>query len=285
MGTTKSVLSMRIRQLEERLAMRLFDRTTRRLSMTEAGRVYYHHARRILDEAIGAENALQLLKGEPRGQLRVSTTVNFATLFLAEALPAFRARYPGITVEILAEEAVVDPVIESVDVCVRFASHMKPGTVARKIAAVEYVLCAAPAYIAERGLPARPEDLCDHAGLWTRNDGPEALWSLRREDETVQVPVPIPIRTNSGIVVRALAMAGNGIAILNRLAVVEEFRRGTLVPVLPDWRIDGVGDPAMWIVLPDNRTIPPKVRAFVDFIVALLAERDPEIYGEAMSFP
>ena len=270
LGTTKSVLSSRIRLIERRLAVRLFDRTTRRLAMTEAGQLYYEHARRILDEAGAAEQALQRLKGEPRGHLRVATTVNFASLFLAETLPEFRRRFPAITIEIVAEEAVVDPIASGVDVAVRFSGAAAPGTIARKIAAVDYVLCAAPSYLAARGVPRRPADLAGHDGLSPRDDGVRSTWRLRRRGQKVRVAVPTPVRTSNGVLVRSLALAGNGIAMLNRLGVARDLKSGELVQVLQDWRVEDSGA-AMWIVLPDNRAIPPKVRVFVDFVVEGMA--------------
>ncbi len=271
LGTTKSVLSNRIRRIERRLAVRLFDRTTRRLAMTEAGQLYYRHARRILDEAGAAEEALQRLKGEPRGHLRVATTVNFACLFLAETLPAFRRRFPSITIEIVAEEAVIDPIARGVDVAVRFSAEATAGTIARKVASVDYVLCAAPAYLAAHGTPHKPADLAKYEGLSPRDEGAQSTWQLRRRKQVVRVTVPTPVRTANGTLVRALALAGNGIATLNRLAVARELKSGELVQVLPGWQVEGSGA-AMWIVLPDNRAIPPKVRVFIDFVVDGMAK-------------
>jgi DNA-binding transcriptional LysR family regulator len=268
LGTTKSVVSQRVSDLERRLGVRLFDRTTRRLHLTEAGTVYLEHARRILAEAAAAEDALQRLGGEPRGHLRVGTTVNFAVLFLARRLREFRAVHPGITVEVVTDEAVIDPVRAGVDVAVRFAGEPKPGTIARKVADITYVLCATPGYLAEAGEPRRPEDLAGHAALTARGEGASVTWRLRRGDERMTVEAPAPVRCASGIVVRALALAGNGVALVNRFAVAEDLAAGRLRQVLGDWSIESNGPPAMWIVLPDNRSIPPKVRVFVDFVVA-----------------
>lgn len=266
LAAAKSVASQRIGDLERRLGVRLFDRTTRRLNLTEAGTVYLAHARRMLAEAEAAEEALQRLGGEPRGHLRVGTTVAFATLFLAHRMSAFRAAHPGISVEIVTDEAITDPVRAGVDVAVRFTMAQSPGTIARKIADVVYVLCAAPDNLSGARAPRRPEDLADHVALTTRGEGRTVSWRLRRDGEAVVVEVPTPVRCANGLVVRALALAGNGVALLSRFAVEEDLASGRLVPVLPDWTLETDAPPAMWVVLPDNRSIPPKVRAFVDFV-------------------
>jgi DNA-binding transcriptional LysR family regulator len=250
-------------------------RTTRRLHLTEAGSVYLDHARRILAEAAAAEEAVRRLGGEPRGHLRISTTVNFAVLFLARHVSEFRASYPAITVEIVTDEAVVDPVRAGVDVAVRFAEEPKPGTVARKVADIVHVLCASPAYLERMGEPCQPEDLARHPALIPRGDKPTATWRLRTGDARAVVEAQAPVRCASGIVVRELAIAGNGIALLNRFAIDDDLAAGRLCHILPNWSIETDFPPAMWIVLPDNRSIPPKVRVFIDFIVnAMCAARD-----------
>jgi DNA-binding transcriptional LysR family regulator len=274
MGTTKSLVSQRVSNLERRLGVRLFDRTTRRLHMTEAGTVYLDFARRIMAEAGAAEEAVHRLGGEPRGHLRVGTTVAFAILFLARHLNTFRADYPGISIEIITEETVMDPVRAGVDVAIRFATEPRPGTIARKVADITYVLCAAPAYLSRAGEPRHSRDLAGHPALTARADAATVTWRLARNGEQVVIEARAPVRCASGIVVRELALAGHGVALLNRFAVEDDLAAGRLLQVLPDWTPQTDGPPAMWIVLPDNRSIPPKVRVFIDFVIGAVRAVD-----------
>lgn len=263
--TTKSVVSDRIRALEERLGSRLFDRTTRRVHINEAGRIYLDHARRIAGEATAAEHALQDLSGEPRGLLRIATTANFAALFIAPMLADFRKAFPLVDIEILADEVVRDPAEAGVDVAFRFGALDRQGAIARRIAPVRYILCAARSYLDEHGTPGDPADLAHHTCL-AFGDAPP--WSLRREAERFELTPSPAVRTRNGLVHRALIVAGQGIGMINRLAVAAALKDGSVVRLLPEWQPEGFDAMATWAILPDNRAIPPKVRAFVDFVAA-----------------
>jgi DNA-binding transcriptional LysR family regulator len=264
---TKSVVSERVRALESRLGCRLFDRSTRRVRLTEAGAVYLEHARRIRDELRMAEGALQDLRQEPRGRLTVATTVNGATLFLVPALAGFRALYQHIDLHIIADDAVVHPAHVGADVSIRFGAVDRPDWVARRIAGIDYVLAASAAYVATHGAPRTPAELAGHVCLPFRNQTP---WVFRHGERIVHKPQAY-VSSDNGPVYRALVLGGYGIGILNRLAVGPELASGAVVQLLPDWQIEGREDMATWIVLPDNRAIPPKVRVFVDYVAEQMA--------------
>jgi hypothetical protein len=161
---------------------RLFDRTTRRVTMTEAGTVFLHHARRIVTEIRAAENALQDLSKKPKGRLRIATSVNFAALFLSKELPEFCQRYPGIKVTILADDNVVDVALAGADVSIRFGTAGPPGTVSGRLAKTEFVLCASRKYVEQYGSPRTAADLLDHPCLPFRG-GPvqngDSSWAAR----------------------------------------------------------------------------------------------------------
>jgi DNA-binding transcriptional LysR family regulator len=254
--------------------MRLLHRTTRRLALTEAGQVYYEHGRRILEEAALAGDALQALRGEPRGLLRVTASVHFAAAHLAPALPLFRARYPHVSVDIIADDSVTDMAAEGVDVAIRFAPLDSPALAGRRLAPLRYLLCAAPSYLERRGAPAHPDELRGHDCILHRAPVPQAWneWVFERPDggnRTLSVRAVGPVCTNTGIVLRAMALAGCGIAKLATVNAGDDLRAGRLVRVLPDWPLAGLERRAIWAVYTGNRAIPPKVRALIDF----LAER------------
>jgi DNA-binding transcriptional LysR family regulator len=286
LGTSKSVVSERISRLEARLGARLFHRTTRRLALTEAGQVCYEHGRRILDEAARAEGELAALGGEPRGQVRVTASVQFAGAHLAPMLPALRERHPHVTVDIIATDAVTDLAGEGVDVAVRFMGRREGRRVAgRVLAPLRYLLCAAPAYLERRGTPSRPEDLARHDCLLFRASPGWDEWSFRRPAAaegapTARVRAAGPVCSDSGIVLREAAIAGMGVAQLSTVNAAEALRSGRLVRVLTDWPLAGLEDRALWAVYTGSGAVPPKARAFVEF----LAERvgDPPYWDRGL---
>lgn len=269
LGASKSLLSARITRLEARLGVRLLHRTTRKLSLTEAGQVYYEHGRRILEEASVAEDALQELRNVPRGRLHVATTVQFASEHLAPALPSFYARYPDLTIDLLPEDGFTDLTDRRVDLAIRMARIDNPSVIGRRLAPVRHLLCAAPSYLERRGRPEHPAELHDHACLTYGNEPTRSEWKFCRPGhDEIRVRVAGTVRTGGGIVLRAAAVAGIGIAQLTTINAGDELRAGRLVEVLRGWRMTGLDDRAVWAVYPCNRALPPKVRVFVDFLAA-----------------
>jgi len=164
---SKSAVSAQVQRLEDRLGVRLLNRTTRRLSVTEAGAAYYRHCARILADAVAAEEAASALQREPRGTLRVSAPDSFGWMHVAPAVPAFLKRYPDLTIDITLSPAHVDLVDERLDLAIRIGVLEDSPLVVRKLAPSRIVLCASPAYLAERGAPRKPEDLANHNCLST----------------------------------------------------------------------------------------------------------------------
>lgn len=276
-GATKASLSEQVARLEARLGSRLFHRTTRRLALTEAGRVFLERGKRMLDEATRAEDELEALRAEPSGQVRVTTSVLFATAHLAPMLPAFWTRHPRVAVDLIADDEVRDLAGEAVDVAVRFTRMENPGAVGRRLAPLRFVLCAAPAYLERRGVPAHPDDLRGHDCILHRPPIPQSWneWSFARPDggnRTLAVRAAGPACTNTGIVQRAMALAGCGIARLATVNAGDDLRAGRLVRVLPDWPLAGLERRAIWAVYTGNRAIPRKVRALIDFIAERIGD-------------
>ncbi len=263
LNVSKSAVSAHVQRLEERLGVRLLNRTTRRLSVTEAGAAYYRHCARILAEAEAAEQAASALQREPRGTLRVSAPDSFGWMHVAPAVPAFLKRYPNLAVDIKLSAAYVNLVDEGLDLAIRIGVLEDSALVVRKLAPSRQVLCAAPAYLKDRGMPQTPDDLVSHnclcADLLSWGDE----WRLAGKRGEVRVPVSGSFRSNNAEMLRTAALDGVGIAALPTWAVAEQLRSGMLRRVLTAWEAPVS---TIYAVYPGNRLMSMKVRAFVDHL-------------------
>lgn len=263
LGVSKSAVSAHVQRLERRLGIRLLNRTTRRLSVTEAGAAYYRHCARILAEAEAAEQAASALQREPRGTLRISAPVSFGWMHVAPAVPGFLQRYPDLAVDIALSPAHVNLVDEGLDLAIRIGVLEDSPLVVRKLAPSRLVFCAAPAYLEKRGIPRKPTELAGHNCLCTGLLPWGDEWRLAGKRGEVRVAVAGSFRSNSAEMLRAAALDGIGIAVLPTWAVSEPLRAGALRPVLEAWE-----PPAstVYAVYPGNRLMSVKVRAFVDHL-------------------
>lgn len=274
LSVSKPVVSKRVAKLEESLGLRLLNRTTRRLSMTEAGEALYERCRHLLGEVEAAERALRPLASAPRGRLRLNAPVSFGVLHLAPCLPDFLRRYPQIEVEMTLTDQRINLVEEGVDLAVRITNLEDSSLHARRLAPSERIVCASPDYLARRGRPERPEDLRDHACLTYAYQRSGRRWAFRDgEGRRHRVTVSGPLQANNGDALKAACEAGLGIALLPSFIAGDALRAGRLVCVLSDWLDDEAT--SVHAVYPATRNLSPKVRVFIDF----LAERfGPEPY-------
>lgn len=263
LGISKSAVSAHVQRLEERLRVRLLNRTTRRLSLTEAGAAYYRHCARILAEAAAAEQAAGALQREPRGSLRVSAPDSFAWMHVAPAVPAFLRRFGELSVNITSSATHVNLVDEGLDLAIRIGILEDSPLIVRKLAPSRLVLCAAPAYLREHGRPREPGDLARHNCLCTTLLPWGDEWRLAGKRGEVRVAVSGSFRSNNAEMLRAAALDSVGIALLPSWAVAEALRSGALRRILETWE-----PPAstIYAVYPDNRLMSMKVRAFVDHL-------------------
>jgi DNA-binding transcriptional LysR family regulator len=261
---SKSAVSAHVQRLEERLGVRLLNRTTRRLSVTEAGAAFYRHCARIVAEAEAAEQVASTLQREPRGTLRMSAPDSFGWMHVAPALPAFLKRYPELAVDITLSPAHVNLVDEGLDLAIRIGVLQDSPLVVRRLAPSRLVVCAAPAYLKESGTPHEPDELAKHNCLCTNLLPWGDEWRLVSKRAEVRVPVSGSFRSNNAEMLRAAAIDGAGIALLPSWAVSEPLRTGALRRLLKAWE-----PPAstIYAVYPDNRLMSMKVRAFVDHLV------------------
>ncbi|MDX9860521.1 MAG: LysR family transcriptional regulator [Rhodospirillales bacterium] len=263
LAMSKSAASKKLAALEDRLGARLFNRTTRRLSLTEAGTDFLDRAQRILAELEEAERVAGRLTDEPRGTLRVNAPMSFGILHVAPALVDFMTRYPDLTVTLDLDDRRVSLVDEGYDVAVRIADLPDSSLVARKLASARRVVCASPAYWSDRGVPTHPRDLASHncliyAYLSTQND-----WRFRGPGGSVSVRVAGSLKANNGDVLREAALAGLGVFFAPTFLVGDDIRRGRLVTALDDFPDDTL---AIYAVYPHRRHLSAKVRVFIDFL-------------------
>lgn len=261
---SKSVVSRQVGALEAELGVRLFHRTTRSLTLTEAGRGYFERTSRILDDLQDANLAVSQLQAAPRGRLRVNAPMSFGYLHLAPALPDFLARHADVNVDLVMNDRFVDLVDEGFDVAVRIGTLVDSSLIARRLAPVKRVVCASPAYVAAHGAPRTPDDLKQHDCLCNSNIALLHEWRfLAADGKPWHVDVQGRVSANNGDALRVAALAGLGVANLPTFIVGEDLRAGTLVTALDDFMLQ---DMTLNAVYPHARYLSPKVRAFVDFL-------------------
>jgi len=264
---SKSAVSKQVSALEAELGVRLLNRTTRRLSLTEAGRTFFEGCRRMVGEAEEAERAVGQLSETPIGSLRVSAPMSFGFLHLIPAIETFMTRYPDIEVDMSLNDRFVDVVEEGFDLAVRIGQLKDSSLIARKLAPSRNVVCASADYLERRGRPARPGDLRDHDCLIYCNPQPRLEWSFRGPGGLQKVRVRAGrFRVNNGDALRSAACQGLGIVRLPTFILGNEVRMGRLEVLLPDYPAP---QEEVFAVFPHGRHLPLKVRVFVDF----LAER------------
>jgi DNA-binding transcriptional LysR family regulator len=267
LATSKSLVSKQINSLESALGVRLLNRTTRRMSLTEIGTAYYEHCARIAQEIDAAAETVTQLQVEPRGVLKVTTPVVFASLYMAPLLQTFLTRYDQVEVELNASDRVIDMVEEGYDVAIRITDHPSPAMIARPIAPLRWVTCAAPAYLERHGTPRTPQDLLNHECLTYQGpSAPRSGWRYRVGNKEVTLPVTGKCRVNNSEALLHLALDGMGIVLFPTYIAGPYLRDGRLKQLLPD----SVPNPDMglYVTYMPNRYMQPKVRAFIDHLMA-----------------
>jgi DNA-binding transcriptional LysR family regulator len=268
---SKSAVSRNVGALEADLGVRLFHRTTRSLTLTEAGRGYFERAQRILADLDEAKEAVSQLQAAPRGRLRVSAPMSFGFLHLAPALPDFLARYPEVAIDLVMNDRFVDLIDEGFDVAVRIGAMEDSSLIARKLAPMRRVVCASPGYFAAQGAPRTPDDLKGHACLLNSNIASSREWRFTAPDGAAwPVEVQGRLSANNGDALRVAALKGLGIANLPTFIVGGDLQAGTLVTALDAFITQNF---SMHAVYPHSRHLSPKVRAFVDFLADCFGPR------------
>ena len=277
LGAAPSSVSRQVNDLEEELGARLFHRTTRKLSLTEAGRLYYARATKILVAVEEAKLAVAQGDGTPSGILRLTVAASLGRLHVVPALAAFHARYPAVRVVLSMTDRLVDLVEEGFDLAIRVGRQRDSSLIARKIASARRIVCASPAYLDEVGTPLVPADLADHNCLTFRSHPGSNTWAFRGAEGSAmggaEVRVSGSLFANDGEALGAAAVAGLGLVLLPEWLVGIELGDGRLREVLADYRVVPEASP-LYAVYPHQRHLPPKVRAFIDFLAARFAAQE-----------
>jgi len=263
LGMSKSLASRHVSSLEHALSVKLLHRSTRKLSLTEAGSIFYEHCARIVQEAELAEQRLTRAQVEPSGLVRMTAVPAFAVRHVVPALASFRQKFPKIRVSLALTNRTVDLGDEGVDLGIRVSAKLSPNLVARRLAANRSVLCASPAYLEHHGTPRRPEDLAAHECVVFPPLAPKGVWTLRKGRRKHPVKVGGAIETDDMEAVHAAVTAGLGIGILPVYMVGDALRRGQVVPLLRSYQ--AAAESAIYLVYLPNRTLPSRVRALIDF--------------------
>jgi DNA-binding transcriptional LysR family regulator len=267
LGLTQSGVSRAVARLEDRIGVRLLDRSSRAVTLTDEGRRFYARVGPLLTELEEAATDAAGATAVVRGRLRVMVDPMFARLDLSSRLVAFLGAHPELSVDLTVRHRLGDLVAEGFDAAVRFGEPEPSALVARKLTDTRVVTCAAPSYIARRGRPARPQDLVEHECIMFRdpsNDRPFA-WEFWRKGKIVTVPAAGRLMLNDAGTLLATCLAGHGVAQMLELGA-EGLREGRLVELLPAWNEERF---PLYVFYPSRRLPPAKVRAFIDFVVAL----------------
>lgn len=277
LGLPKSTVSRKLAQLEERLGVRLVQRTTRKLALTEIGEAYYERCARIVADIAAAEQLVTDMQSTPRGRLRVTAAVDFSTRFLGEIVAEFLAHHPDINVELEATDRVVDLIEEGFDLAVRFGPMPESTLIARKLCSVHLIPCASPAYLARRGTPRTIEELDEHDHVLFTPVSRNQTWTLvgptrggngaGNGEQTYEFGRPARLASNNyGAVVDA-TRAGGGIALIAEFMVTDAIQSGELVRVLPGWQTRPTDVHAVY---PARQNVPPRLTLFLDHLAKSL---------------
>ena len=264
LGISKSAVSKRINQLEDHLGVRLLHRTTRKLSLTEAGERYFEHAAQALTAAGQAEDAVTELQGEPQGKLKISSPMSFGRLHVAPLIPIFMKRYPKILIDLVMDDRNIDLVAEGFDVAIRSGDMPASTLIARKLAPLRQVLCASPDYIDRYDMPVTPSELSERNCILFSYSGDANEWTLNKGGKSEAVLVSGSYRVNNSEAILVALREGIGIGRLPTFVAGPDLREGNLVRILESYHIP---DHTFYAVFPERQYLPAKVRAFLDFSI------------------
>lgn len=271
LALSASALSRRIANLEQRLGVRLLQRTTRQMQLTEIGEAYLRRCQALIEQVEQMDAIASDTRSEPAGTLRISLPTLYGQLEVAPRLPRFMERYPKIRMQVLLSDAYIDMVAQRIDVAVRIGDLKDSDYVARRLAPNTRYLCASPGYLARCGAPAAPEELVDHSCLHFSPLADGRRWRLVQAGRrAVEVSINPVLTADNAELLRQAALTGRGIALLADFIVRDDIAAGRLVPVLTRWP---PADSGIHVVYPAGRHLPARTRAFIDFMIEASARQ------------
>ncbi len=268
MGMSSTASSKAIQDLEATLGVRLLNRSTRQVAVTEAGQHLFQRIGGLLGDLDKALQEAGALQDEPVGQLRVTARRSFALTHILPALPRFRTTYPRLDVALTLTEVLDITPNEEADLVIRLGMPSQKSFIAHELASSERLLCASPAYLNRKGMPSDPQSLAAHDCLCYRQGYEPALWLFETPDGTIEVPVSGPLVSNSGEALLAAAREGLGLVVLPRWLLSGDIQRGALVHCLPALPVHPAGyNAATYAVHARGDFVPTKVTVFIDYLI------------------
>ena len=264
-----SSISRQINNLEEELGVRLLQRTTRNISLTEAGQIYYERVSKILDDLDEAQLAVTQLQANPKGVLRLNVAIPFGERIIVPLIPEFLTLYPDLKMDLVLEDRAIDLVEERVDLAIRIGRLGDSSIVARKLADNQFVVCATPQYFEMHGRPNTPADLTHHNCIINTNIFNCDTWQFSRGDSTQNISVSGNFLANTGGALYRAILSNLGIALLPTWFVGEDIQRGKLHVALDKYEVNlpAMTNSAIYALYPAGQYLPPKVRVFIDYLL------------------
>ena len=265
LGLPKSTVSRKLAQLEERLGVRLVQRTTRKLALTDIGEAYYARCSRIVADVAAAEQLVTDMQQTPRGRVRVTAPIDLSTMYLGSIVSEFLAMHPDVFVELEATDRIVDLIEEGFDLAVRFGPMPESTLIARKLCTIGSILVASPDYLARRGTPTNVEQLDEHDRLLFTPSPRTQSWPLVDGDDHphYEFARPAKFASNNIGAVHGAVVAGGGISLMAEFMVACDVRSGKLVHLLPEWRGRDVDVHAVY---PARQNLPPRLSLFLEYL-------------------
>jgi len=265
LGISKALVSKYVGEVESGLGVRLFNRSTRRLSLTEEGQRYYEQALPLLEEFSVLIDNVTGAQSAPRGLLRISAPQTFGEMSLSPRIPKFLDTYPELSVDLQLSDKMIDMLEEGIDVVIRIGGVDDSSLVARHIKTLPLCLCASPAYIQQHGEPLSAEDIAEHRCIIDSNFRVGKQWPIVAPDgQTTSVEVTSSISVNSPRAVKEIALSDGGIGMIPRFIIASELEQGRLQEVLPDFKTLEFG---LFAIYPHRRYLSKKIRCFIDFLI------------------
>ncbi len=272
LGISKSAVSKRINLLEQHLGVKLLQRTTRKISLTEAGKHYFEHAQLAHKAAKDAEDAVTQLQGEPQGRLRINAPMSFGRLHLAPLIPKFLARYPKISMDLVMDDKQVDLVGGGFEVAIRAGVLPDSNLIARKLAPLNSIICASPEYVKKQSPPSTPEQLKSHNCLLYSYSNRLNSWTFTHKNKSHIIEVSGNYQVNNSEALREAVLQGMGIARLPTFVAGPDIEAGKLVQLLPEYKMPTITIYALFL---ERQYMPAKVRVFLDFVIEYLGGDEP----------
>lgn len=264
LNMSKQAISRYIQTLEDRLQVRLLQRTTRKMIVTNEGQTFYWQAKAIINATIEAENTLSLDQASPQGMLRVNVPVSFGILHLAPLWQKFLDKYPQIELDITLSDRIVNLLEEGYDLAVRIGNLENSSLISRKLTTTRMIIAASPTYIDQYGMPMHPNDLKQHKIIMYSHWAKKEQWSFNKDNTFHSVNLKASVYCNNGDTCRQIMLQGGGISTQPDFIIGQDIQQGKLVEVLPNYKIENFN---IYAVYPSRKLLPLRTRCLIDFLV------------------